>query len=70
MIAKSEWFVAKTGFTGKVHLIPIKLAGWLYYLVMLITLFVAQAVYSPLVIVVILIFVIDMIQVAVKQRKK
>lgn len=70
MIAKTDWFAAKTGFTGKVHLIPTKLAGWLYYLAVLIALSIAQAIYSPLVIVVIVVFVVDLIQVATKQRKK
>lgn len=69
MIAKPEWFVTKRGFTGKVHFIPTTAAGWLYYLGVLIALFVAQAIFPLLVILVMIIFVIDIIQMAIKQRK-
>ena len=61
MIAKPEWFVTKKGIAGKTHFIPVKAAGWLYYLGVFIAIGVAQYLFRPLVIAVIIMFVADMI---------
>lgn len=70
MIAKQEWFLLKSGFTGKLHMIPTKAAGWLYYLGVFVAILICQVVFPPLVIAVILFAVVDLIMMARKQLKR
>jgi len=70
MIAKPEWFVSKQGFTGKIHVIPTSAAGWLYYLGVIIAFIIADSIFPALSIVVMVLFVVDLIQVGIKLKKK
>jgi xanthine/uracil permease len=69
MLANPEWFRLEQGFTGKVHFIPTKAAGWLYCLCAIIAIFLAQVLFAPLVVGVMIFLVVDMIHMGIQQNR-